>query len=158
MANEGKFRGGASIRPVGGAGRAQAQKPNAESSSKKSGKLLRDLNDTKAEKFRRHIYLEPIASPYAVVEEDEVIYCNVNAGNIVLRLPPITGQDRRELTVKRVTTAANTVEIAGGSGVTVEGINTFITLDGADRACVTLRADEKRLSWRIISQMGTVTL
>lgn len=45
----GKFRGEASIRPVGGAGRARAQAPNPESGSKKQGHLLRDLDERKHE-------------------------------------------------------------------------------------------------------------
>lgn len=45
----GKFRGEASIRPVGGAGRAKAQAPNPESGSKKQGHLLRDLDERKLE-------------------------------------------------------------------------------------------------------------
>src|SRR5688500_14371963 len=43
-----KFRG-PSIRPVGGAGRAQAQSPNPQGDSKKAGAQLRDLERTKLE-------------------------------------------------------------------------------------------------------------
>lgn len=148
---------GARIQPVG-AGKMQAQKPNSSGNSKKQGKLLRDLNETKADKQATQVYLEPVSSPYFVRDEDDIIYCNTNAGAIVLRLPPIQTQTNRLITIKKVTTSVNEVEIAGGSGVTVEGSATFIQLDGADRACVQLRADPARLSWRIVAQVGTVTL
>lgn len=150
---ENRFRG-PSIQPVG-AGRAGAQKPNVGGNSKKAGKLLRDLEETKLDRFALTVYLEGPRGDYQVAAADEVIVCAVTNGAYQLQLPPVAGFNGRLLTIKKVSLSANAVTIRAASNEQIE-FATAKFMNGIDRACLQLRVFEPGRQWLIVAQFGTV--
>ena len=155
MADKPERFSGARIRPVGGPGRMVAQQPVSSGNVKREGGLLFELERDKAEKIVRVVYLEPSASPYQVTSDDEMIICNTNAGIIEVQLPRLNGQTGRLLTIKKFTASANSVDLRAGDNQTIDGAS-LRQMNGANRACVQLRAYETGLNWLIVASFGTV--
>jgi hypothetical protein len=162
MANEGKFRGGASIRPVGGAGRARAQAPNAESTSKKSGKLLRDLNADKENAVKSVRIVTAATTPYLVNEaEDDFIFADAIDGAITVRIHPGTLDRMKFLNVWKADASANvvTVEVVTPIGdIFFSGAGRLaLFLNNAAASVALVRIGSGLTGWWTISSHGNVT-
>jgi hypothetical protein len=98
MANTpGKHRG-PSIRPVGGAGRVQAQSPNPQGDSKKQGTLLRSLEADKENAVKSVRVVTVAASPYRVDEAtDEILLVSALNGAVTIDLGDAGALDTQKL-------------------------------------------------------------